>query len=171
MSAALPPSDKLLAPVPPPRVPDHVSDTAIEPPALTGVPRVVRGLRSRSNWLQLVRFGLVGGSGFIVNTAVYAFCLHVLDMHYLPSAVVAFCVAVTNNFLWNRLWTFSGSGTARAHVQGVRFLAVSVTALVPNLVLLTLFVQLGLGKIPAQMLAVCLVMPITFVGNKLWTFD
>ena len=129
MSGALPPSDKLLAPVPPPRVPDHVSDTAIEPPALTGVPRVVRGLRSRSNWLQLVRFGLVGGSGFIVNTAVYTFCLHVLDLHYLPSAVVAFCVAVTNNFLWNRLWTFSGSGTARAHVQGMRFLAVSVTAL------------------------------------------
>ena len=53
----------------------------------------------------------------------------------------------------------------------MRFLAVSVTALVPNLVLLTLFVQLGLGKIPAQMLAVCLVMPISFVGNKLWTFD
>ena len=39
-----------------------------------------------------------------------------------------------------------------------------------NLVLLTLLVEAGLGKIVAQALAIVLVTPLNFVGNKLWSF-
>ena len=134
--------------------------------------RVARGLRTPANWLQLVKFGLVGLSGFVVNFCVYAFALHVLDVHYLAASTMAFCVAVANNFLWNRHWTFR----ARRHAshpafQAARFLTVAVSALIPNLVLLSLFVEsVGMGKLSAQVLAVCLVTPISFLGNKLWSF-
>jgi putative flippase GtrA len=153
----------------PPDAPALAAPAASTP---TGVARVRAGLLKPSNWLQLVHFGAVGASGFVVNTAVYAVCLHVLDLQYILCAVLAFCVAVTNNFIWNRGWTFrrtrsdGGIGT-----QGARFLLVSVSALLPNLGFLALFVQLGLDELPAQMLAVCLVMPLSFLGNKLWTFD
>jgi putative flippase GtrA len=134
--------------------------------------RVVHGLRKPANWLQLIKFGLVGLSGFVVNFCVYAFSLHVLDVHYLGAATIAFCVAVTNNFMWNRHWTFR----ARRHAshpafQAARFLTVAVSALIPNLILLHVFVErAGMGKIEAQVLAVCLVVPISFLGNKLWSF-
>jgi putative flippase GtrA len=76
---------------------------------------------------------------------------------------------VANNYTWNRLWTFHGQ---RGHLgyQGARFLVVAVLALVANLVVLELLIVLGLGEIPAQAIAIVLVTPINFVGNKLWTF-
>jgi putative flippase GtrA len=36
--------------------------------------------------------------------------------------------------------------------------------------LLTLFVEAGLGKIVSQAIAVVLVTPLNFLGNKLWSF-
>jgi putative flippase GtrA len=39
-----------------------------------------------------------------------------------------------------------------------------------NELLLTAFVAAGLGKVVSQAIAVVLVMPINFVGNKLWSF-
>jgi dolichol-phosphate mannosyltransferase len=76
---------------------------------------------------------------------------------------------VTNNYTWNRLWTFRRD---RGHVyyQGLRFLVVSLLALGANLLLLHALVDLGVGKIAAQAIAIVLVTPLNFVGNKLWSF-
>jgi putative flippase GtrA len=41
---------------------------------------------------------------------------------------------------------------------------------VANLVMLEVLIALGLGEIVAQAIAIVLVTPINFVGNKLWTF-
>ena len=37
--------------------------------------RVRHGMRHTHNWLQLVRFGAVGASGYVVNLAVFAVCV------------------------------------------------------------------------------------------------
>jgi dolichol-phosphate mannosyltransferase len=138
---------------------------------LTGLPLLRSHLRHPANWLQLVQFGIVGSSGFVVNTLVYVFCLRELGLDYHVAAILAFCVAVTNNFVWNRAWTFRHRRDRRhAALQGARFLTVSVAALVPNLIILDILVRLGMGKVVAQVIAVCLVVPISFLGNRLWSF-
>jgi putative flippase GtrA len=78
-------------------------------------------------------------------------------------------VAVTNNYTWNRLWTFHAE---RGHVgwQGLRFLVVALVAYIANLALLTAFIAFGLDKVLAQAIAVVLVVPLNFLGNKLWSF-
>jgi putative flippase GtrA len=132
--------------------------------------RLLHGMRRPANWLQLVRFGLVGGIGFAVNLAVYAFCVHVLGLDYHVAAVAAWLVAVMNNFILNRHWTFDASD-GRVHFQAMRFLAVSLVAFGFSLLLLTLFVEVaGIAKVPAQALAVAASMPLNFLGNKLWSF-
>jgi putative flippase GtrA len=132
--------------------------------------RIHRGTRKPGNWVQLLRFALVGASGYAVNLAVFAVLAAGLDVHHLAAAVAAFCVAVTNNFAWNRHWTFDARG-GHAGFQAVRFLTVSVLGLCLNLVLLELFVSAAeLPELPAQALAVALTMPVNFIGNKLWTF-
>jgi putative flippase GtrA len=55
-------------------------------------------------------------------------------------------------------------------MQGARFFAVSLLAAVAGFVLLEVFVRAGLPKIPGEMLAVALVVPISFLGNKHWSF-
>jgi putative flippase GtrA len=131
--------------------------------------RVNAALRRRGNWEQLVKFCLVGSAGYVVNLAVYTALLKLAGVHYIPAAVCSFLVAVTNNYTWNRVWTFREQ---RGHYafQGMRFLFVSLLALAANLVMLQLYVTAGVDKVAAQAIAIVLVTPVNFVGNKLWSF-
>ena len=136
---------------------------------VTGRARARAALARRHNWEQLARFCIVGGTGFVVNMAVFTLLVKVAGVHHLLAATCSFLVAVTNNYTWNRLWTFRGQ---RGHVayQGLRFLVVSTIALGANLLILQLLVSLGVGKVLAQATAIVLVTPWNFVGNKLWSF-
>jgi len=127
-------------------------------------------LRKRGNWLQLVRFAAVGASGYVINLAVYSALVHGADVDYKIAAVGAFCVALANNFIWNRRWTFRARD-GHAGFQAARFVAVSLIALGLNLVVLYALVEgLSLAKVPAQALAIAAATPLNFVGNKLWSF-
>jgi putative flippase GtrA len=132
--------------------------------------RIGRGTLKPGNWLQLFQFGLVGLSGYFVNLAVFALMVGPVDLHHIPAAVIAFCVAVTNNFWWNRHWTFDARH-GHAGFQAARFFTVSVIALGVNLIALELLIRGGLEDLPAQALAILIAMPFNFVGNKLWTFE
>lgn len=127
------------------------------------------GARRSGNWVQLLKFCLVGASGYAVNLGVYAVLVHAAGVHFLLAAIASFAVAVTNNYAWNRLWTFRRE---RGHLvlQGARFLAVSTAALGANLAALAALVALGVPKVPAQAVAIVLVTPLSFLGNKLWSF-
>jgi putative flippase GtrA len=131
--------------------------------------RAGRALRRPHNWIQLAKFAAVGASGYAVNLAVYVTLLEAAGLHYLAAAACSFVVAVANNYTWNRQWTFRRQ---RGHLayQGMRFLVVSLLALGTNLLFLQLFVTAGVPKIPAQAAAIVLVFPLSFVGNKLWSF-
>ena len=132
--------------------------------------RLLHGMRKPANWLQLVRFGLVGGVGFAVNLVVYALCVHYAKVDYRAANVVAWLVAVINNFVLNRHWTFDARA-GRAHFQAMRFFVVSLAAEGFSLLLLTVLVEgAGVAKLPAQALAVAASMPLNFLGNKLWSF-
>jgi putative flippase GtrA len=132
--------------------------------------RLLHGMRRPANWLQLVRFGIVGGAGFVVNLVVFTLLVHAAGVDYRLANVVAWLVAVVNNFVLNRHWTFD-AGAGRAHAQAVRFFIVSLVAEIFSLLLVTLFVEsAGVAKVPAQAIAVAASMPLNFLGNKLWSF-
>ena len=132
--------------------------------------RLIHGMRRPANWLQLVRFGLVGGLGFIVNLAVYTLFVHGVGVDYRVASVLAWVVAVANNFFWNRHWTFDAR-EGIAHHQAMRFLLVSLVTEVISLALLTVLVEAGgLTKVLAQAIAVAAATPLSFLGNKLWSF-
>lgn len=128
------------------------------------------GLGEPENWLQLLRFALVGASGYLVNLAVFAVAVHSLGLDHRLAATLAFVVAVTNNFVLNRSWTFPVS-ERRVHHQALRFLVVSVAGFLVNLgVLEALVVGLDVAELPAQAVAVAVAMPVNFLGNRQWTF-
>ena len=125
-------------------------------------------LRTRRHWVQLAKFCIVGAIGYGINVAVYTVLLHA-GLHYLLAATCSFAVAATSNYTWNRLWTFHDR---RGHIgiQGVRFLVVSLVALGANLLVLHLLIRFGTGKLVGQAIAIVVVTPLNFIGNKLWSF-
>jgi putative flippase GtrA len=132
--------------------------------------RVRQGLRRQHNWVQLVKFCAVGGSGYVVNLAVFTLAFEAGNLHHLVAATMAFAVAVTNNFWWNRHWTF-GAREGHAGFQAARFFTVSVAAFLFAAALLELLVTAGVAEVAAQAVSIAAAMPLNFVGNKMWSFS
>jgi putative flippase GtrA len=161
---------------------DHVTDwrsletngsgEAAERLPLPFLTRVWEGMGRPENWLQLLRFALVGISGYAVNLVVFSLLVGPADLDHRVAATGAFLVAVTNNFLLNRQWTFRvGRGGRRVHHQALRFLLVSLAGFLVNLAVLELLVVgLDVAELPAQAIAVAVAMPVNFLGNRQWTF-
>jgi putative flippase GtrA len=142
---------------------------ASSPAAVLARSRAGRALRRPHNWVQLGKFSAVGATGYAINLAVYTALLRGAGFHYAAAATCSFVVAVTNNYTWNRLWTFHDQ---RGHVawQGLRFLIVALVAYGANLALLSALIASGVDKVLSQAIAVVLVTPLNFLGNKLWSF-
>jgi putative flippase GtrA len=105
-------------------------------PARALANRIGVATRRPANWMQLLRFGVVGGSGYLINLAVFAVLAGLLGMHHVLAAVVAFCVAVSSNFFWNRR------------------------------VLEALVVGASVGKLAAQAIALTVAMPFNFANGR-----
>jgi dolichol-phosphate mannosyltransferase len=132
--------------------------------------RVRHGVRRPHNWWQFVRFATVGASGYVVNLVVFASCVHVLGVDYRLAAVAAFLVSVANNFWLNRHWTFDAKH-GHPVFQGARFLTVSVLAFgFTYVVLVSLVDGAHAPKVIAQAIAIVAGTPLSFLGQKLWSF-
>jgi dolichol-phosphate mannosyltransferase len=153
-----------------------MTDEAFAVPVAEAPPRRRRrtrlrlALRQRGNWLQLIRFGAVGASGYVVNLAIFTAAVHGAGFGYGVAATMAFIVALANNFFWNRVWTFR-AGDGHAGFQAARFVVVSLGAFGFNLLLLFGLVEfVGMASVPAQAIAIVAATPLNFLGNKLWSF-
>jgi dolichol-phosphate mannosyltransferase len=133
-------------------------------------------------WLaRYIKFAFIGGIGTVINLAILWTAVEIFFVHYLWAAVMAFVVADTNNFIWNRWWTFRSKG--KVHVQYSQFLLVSLDGLMLNLIILKTIVEdlmpsLGIGEdraslfiVVAQVIAIFLVSIFNFIANSLWTFS
>jgi len=148
-------------------------------------------VRHRHNWELLIKFGIVGGSGFIVNLILFALAQALLGdgdavLVNLPGtefnvrayhgfSMLAFLGANISNYLLNRGWTFGSRGTAHWLREYIPFLLVGLGAQALVLAILT---SLQHNNSPlelestllAQAIAIIVVTPLSFLGNKLWTF-
>jgi putative flippase GtrA len=160
---------------------DHVSEwgnvetngggEAVERLPLPFSTRIWEALGRPENWLQLLRFALVGVSGYVVNLIVFSLLVGPGGLDHRIAATGAFLVAVTNNFLLNRQWTFRVGRGGRVHHQALRFLLVSIAGFLVNLAVLELLVVgFDVAELPAQAIAVAVAMPVNFLGNRQWTF-
>jgi len=114
-------------------------------------------VRHRSNWFQLFRFALVGGTGVLVNLLVVVVCNQLgpdpesvaVDLPrtaynvrwYHVFSTVAFVVANLWNFQLNRWWTFKSARHAGWWREYPPFLVVGLAAQAVGLLVLTLLMH------------------------------
>jgi dolichol-phosphate mannosyltransferase len=120
---------------------------------------------------EFFKFALVGLLGTILNLLVLYSLTEFLNVYYMFSAIVAFIIAATHNFILNKIWTFKENIRDRVTSKYMKFFSVSVVALLVNLLFLRIFTEsLGLYYMVSQILAIGIALIINFLGNKMWTF-
>lgn len=135
---------------------------------------LVACMRSKSSFVknigQFLRYCVVGATGTLLDLGVLALLVEFAHFDILYAATIAFLVAVTNNFLLNKFWTFN-SPSKNYRKLYVKFLLVSTVGLLITLACMYLFTQILLiWYVTAKIITSGIVMVWNFLGNKFWTF-
>ena len=94
------------------------------------------------NWVRLIRFSLVGITGFLVDAAVLYAAIYLLDIPALASRLIAFSCAATTTWFGNRVYTFRDRPRSGRIMQWRRFLVAAVISAIPNLLVFQVVLSL-----------------------------
>ncbi len=86
------------------------------------------------SFLKLLKFGLVGFSGMLIDFAITYICKEWFKINKYISNMLGFTFAVINNYFLNRIWTFH-SNDQNWHAEFGKFLLFSLTGLALNTLL------------------------------------
>ncbi len=121
--------------------------------------------------LQFLKFAFVGLIGTFVNIFILYILTEYFNIFYIISAFYAFLIAVTTNFIFDKIWTFNEKIYERITKEYSTFFIVSLSALSVNIFFLYIFTEfLGIYYIISQIMAIGISLMINFIGNKIWTF-
>ena len=121
---------------------------------------------------KIMKFGSVGAIGSVTNLSLFT-TLTFLDVNYNIASILAFLVAVTQNYTLNKKWTFKdhNSKTRKKFIKYfiLNFISFLVNLLVLNIIILN-FGDDNLTKIIAQALGIAVAMGFNFLGSYLVIF-
>ena len=92
--------------------------------ALAAIPEPYRGVAIKHR--ELVKFALVGGTTWVIDTAVFLLLkATVLDTKPLTAKVIAVLVATMASYVLNREWSFRTRGGRERHHEAALFFVIS----------------------------------------------
>ena len=120
---------------------------------------------------HLLQYGIVGISGMVVDFSVTWIGKEKIRLNKYLANSIGFSLAVLNNFLLNRYWTFHASAQPFTP-QLLRFLLVSVSALgINNLLLYLLVNKANRNFYVLKLVVIGLVFCYNYLFNLLFTFN
>lgn len=134
-----------------------------------------------NNFLQFVKFSLIGLSNTLVSYITYIGSLllfnhfnFVPNVDYLIAQVIAFILSVLWSFYWNSQFVFDVDKTnphALFSALIKTYISYAFTGLFLNSILSLIFVEfLHISKLLAPLFNLLISVPINFILNKLWAF-
>ncbi|WP_438445935.1 GtrA family protein [Gorillibacterium sp. sgz5001074] len=131
--------------------------------------------KSGRDWVQFVRFGLVGVMNTGVDFLVFTLLIW-LGAGYMVAQTLSYAAGTLNSYIVNRSWTFrraegSEAESRRMGEEFVRFLILNVGTLLLSLAVLYLLKDgLDIPTPVAKVLLTGFTVAANYVGSKLWVF-
>ncbi len=130
----------------------------------------IAGLHENS----LLRFLFVGALGTIINIMIFYILADYLHFNASISSIIAFCVAVTHNYLLNHLWSFKKYVNFQVNRKSyIKYVCVNIFGLIVNLIVLNLILmQLNPAiKATAQLFGVLAGTFFNFILSRFYVFN
>lgn len=126
---------------------------------------------SSSLIMKIIRFALVGCTGVIVDFGITFLLKERLKINKYLASSIGFCIAATNNYILNRIWTFN-SADPNIIVQYSKFFSVAmIGVLLSNGIVWLLHERFKVNFYVAKALSIVMVMSWNFIVNNLYTFQ
>ena len=117
-----------------------------------------------------MRYATVGVAGTALDVGSLYVFVDLLHIPVLVAAAISFMLAVVNNFILNKIWTFRNK-SRNFRKQFIKFFIVSVIGLVLTEICMAVFVYLlDIWYIVSKLLTSVIVLMWNFLANKNWTF-
>lgn len=118
---------------------------------------------------QLLVYGLAGGLTAVAHYGVLVCLVELGHVDPVPATLAGFVVGAVVSYTLNRWMTFDAT---RSHAEaGWRFALIAAAGFALTWVLMHLFVtRLGLPYLPMQLVTTGLVMVVSFLGHKFFSF-
>jgi putative flippase GtrA len=120
--------------------------------------------------IRFMKFCLVGGSNTLITLLSFYILSTILNVNYILSSMLGYCLGMMNSFILNKRWTFYDS-EKRILPQFIKFVVVNSLSLGVNLlVMYTLVGKLNLDRMLSQIIATGFSIVSNYVGSRLWVF-
>ena len=120
--------------------------------------------------MRFVRFGIVGVSGTLIDFGVTWLCKEKLHWNKYLSNSIGFLLAATNNYTWNRLWTFESQNSEIFREYGSFVLIALIGLGLNNFVTWLLHEKAHWNFYLSKLVAVGVVVIWNFSMNYVFTF-
>ncbi len=134
----------------------------------------IHSIIQRWDLKRLVKFGLVGGWGIVVNMLLLWFLTEAAGLYYLLSSMVAIEISLVNNYVLNDMWTWRDRGKAGKKEyfkrMGQYHLTAAAAALVNISLLWVLTEVFGIYYLVSNALGILCGTALNFFVNDRWTF-
>jgi putative flippase GtrA len=137
------------------------------------IPEGYRGKIRKLYENSLLRFLFIGFLGTIVNIVIFFIVADYLYFDANIASVIAFCIAVTHNYILNHLWSFKKYINYELNLKSyLKYVYVNIFGLIANLIVLNLILiefQPSL-KVIAQLCGIIVGTMFNYTLSKIYVF-
>ena len=145
-------------------------------------------LKNKQERIRFLKFAFVGVTGSIVDFGLLNLLRLVFGLDLVWAQAISFTVAVFNNFLWNRFWTYPDSRSKKTSHQLIQFFIINIVGILirtPLISWLDKLILTSLDKLAWELpvedfvlsqnlalaISIGIIMLWNYFANRYWTYS
>lgn len=129
---------------------------------------MVNKLKHNKLFMQILKFGIVGGIAFLIDYAILIFCKEILGLNVLVSAAFGFGISVIFNYIASVKWIFqvNNNDTRKKFILFIIFSIIGL--LLTELIMYAGTDFLKINYLIVKIIATFIVMIFNFITRKIF---
>ena len=129
---------------------------------------MIKKIKNNKLLMQILKFGVVGGTAFIIDYGIFTILSQFLNIHYLIASIISFSISVIYNYILSIKWVFDVS-KKQTTKEFIIFIVLSVIGLGLNSLIMYISVDLmHIHEMIGKIIATAIVMVYNFITRKIF---